>query len=224
MKVLIELRPGEGGTDAKLLTEAQRAIYLRYAENKASGSNWETWNIFDLVVEGDDRLVRPLMNEAGGHRWQRVPPTERRGRVHTSTVTVAVFLVLTERSWTLRENELSVFTTRGSGAGGQHRNKTDSCVVMRHLPTGIEVRVDGRCQHQNRRRARELIEARVAAHLNQAASLSKDAARKAMVGSGMRGDKIRTYREQDDAVTDHRSGKRARLSDVRNGQLNKLFE
>lgn len=168
--------------------------------------------------------MRPLLKEAGGHRWQRVPPTERKGRVHTSTVTVAAFEILQEKAWQLRDADIEIFTTRGSGAGGQHRNKTDSCVVMRHLPTGTEVKADGRCQHQNRRLAREMLEARVSEQLHRNTKNTTDSARKSMIGSGMRGDKIRTYREQDDQVVDHRSGKRVRLSDIRQGHLIRLFE
>jgi peptide chain release factor 1 len=163
--------------------------------------------------------VRPLLKEAGGHRWQRIPPTERKGRVHTSTVTVAVFPIEDHAPLRLLERDIETFTTRDSGPGGQHRNTTDSCVVMRHKPTGIEAKSATKSQHRNRVMARQMLEARVAAfHAEQTRTAQTDS-RRAMVGSGMRGDKIKTYRVRDDQVTDHRSGRKLRLQDVLGGRL-----
>lgn len=175
------------------------------------------------MLAGADAAVRPLLNEAGGHRYQRVPPTERKGRVHTSTVTVAVFEVQAENQWTLRDADILTFAKKGSGPGGQHRNKTESCIVMRHLPTGIEATASEKSQHQNRRTARAELEARVAAKLqgDRETKVSQD--RRAQRGSGQRGDKIRTYRLQDDIASDHRSGKKAPASRVSNGQLDLMF-
>ena len=188
-----------------------------------------TRTAFEVLIEGPDDLLRPLLLESGGHRWQRVPPTERRGRVHTSTVTVAAFEIQDEfrsdgsRGWILNERDIQTFTTKDSGPGGQHRNKTESCVVMRHLPTGIEAKAASKSQHQNRRLARQTLEARVAAYSAASLKNGKDIERRAKVGSGQRADKIRTYREQDDQVTDHRSGARARLKDIRRGDLKRLL-
>lgn len=160
--------------------------------------------------------------EAGGHRWQRTPPTERSGRVHTSTVTVAVFEVRSKDRFVLHDRDIEVFTTMDSGPGGQHRNKTESCVVMRHRPTGIEAKAATKSQHRNRQIAREMLEGRVAAHKAQAESAAERDKRRGMVGSGMRGDKVRTYRVRDDQVTDHRSGRKARLREVLAGRLDLL--
>lgn len=179
-----------------------------------------TGAIFELLIDGAD--IDLLLNESGGHRWQRIPPTERRGRVHTSTVTVAVFEVRPETEWTLKESDIEVFTTKDSGPGGQHRNKTESCVVMRHRPTGIEAKASAKSQHQNRKTARAMLEARVRALAESQASALLAHHRKAQVGSGMRADKIRTYREQDDLVIDHRTGAKVRLSKVRAGDLESL--
>jgi peptide chain release factor 1 len=116
-----------------------------------------------------------------------------------------------------------VFTKRSSGAGGQHVNKTESCVVMRHVPTGIEAKSALKCQHQNRREARAMLEARVKAlQLKKAFEELSDKRREK--GSGMRGDKIRTYREKDDIVIDHRTDKKYRLKDIRVGKLKYLHE
>lgn len=172
-----------------------------------------------MSFEGAEAAIKPLLREAGGHRWQRIPPTERKGRVHTSTVTVAVFPIEDHAPLRLLERDIETFTTRDSGPGGQHRNKTDSCVVMRHKPTGIEAKSATKSQHRNRIMARQMLEARVAAFLGEKAKQQETDHRKAMVGSGMRGDKIRTYRVRDDQVTDHRSCRKLRLQDVLAGRL-----
>ncbi len=176
--------------------------------------------IFDLLIEGSS--IECLLHESGGHRFQRVPPTERRGRVHTSTVTVAVFEVQPEVSWTLQSVDIREMFTKDTGPGGQHRNKTETCVVLRHLPTGIEAKASAKSQFQNRRTARAMLEARVAEHYRQQNDRAHAVDRKAKVGSGMRGDKIRTYREQDDRVIDHRSDIKAPLRKVLAGHLELL--
>lgn len=137
-------------------------------------------------------------------------------------MTVAVFEIPEAETWALRDADIETFTTRDTGPGGQHRNKTESCVVMRHLPTGIQAKSSLKSQHQNRQIAREVLEARVAEHYRLERASAEIADRRSKVGSGMRGDKIRTYREQDDRVTDHRTGGTARLRDVRAGQLDAL--
>ena len=148
-----------------------------------------------------------------------MPPTERKGRVHTSTVTVSALEVMPESRYRLRDQDIKVFTTTAGGPGGQHQNKTQSAVVMRHLPTGIEASASERCQHQNRRVARAILESRVAESMASTARSARDAERRSQVGSGERGDKIRTYRQQDDVATDHRTGRKARLSDVMKGRI-----
>jgi peptide chain release factor 1 len=138
-------------------------------------------------------------------------------------VTVAVFEALEVKQFRLDERDIEVFTTKDSGPGGQHRNKTESCVVMRHKPTGIEAKAASKSQHDNRKTARSVLESRVAKYYGDLESSKMSGDRKRQVGSGMRGDKIRTYREQDNQVSDHASGKKARLSDVRVGAIDKLW-
>lgn len=130
--------------------------------------------------------------------------------------------MLPEAQWVLRDADIEVFTTRDSGPGGQHRNTTDSCVVMRHRPTGIEAKAAAKSQHQNRKTARSMLEARVRAVMDERMGREMAADRRRQVGSGMRADKIRTYRQQDDQVTDHRTGCKTRLSKVRAGHLEDL--
>lgn len=143
--------------------------------------------------------------------------------MHTSTVTVAVFEIGNEQEWQLHDRDIRVFTTKDTGPGGQHRNKTESCVIMRHLPTGIEAKAASRSQHANKRVAREMLEARVREKHQQQVKAGRDHDRKGQVGSGMRGDKIRTYRVQDDRVTDHRTECKARLVDVVAGRLEGIW-
>ncbi len=127
-------------------------------------------------------------------------------------------------SWVLQERDLVTQTLRGSGAGGQHRNKTESAVRMQHIPTGLEVCIcTQRSQHQNRRIARELLEGRVAALRQDALVRARGTERRALAGSGARAEKIRTYRVKDGIVTDHRTGQKAAFSRVMGGELSLLW-
>lgn len=149
-----------------------------------------------------------FMDEPGGHRVQRVPENERRGRVHSSSVTVAVLGEPEEHQLCLRPDDLEITTMRGSGAGGQKRNKTESAVVVRHLPSGLMVRAESeRSQSQNRASAIALLRARLweAEKSRKAAERAQD--RRAMVGSGQRGDKRRTVAYQRGNVVDHVTGR-----------------
>ncbi|GEM_PF-1893496 len=143
--------------------------------------------------------------------------------MHTSTVTVAVLGPPAADAWVLRDADIEVFTTRDSGPGGQHRNTTDSCVVMRHKPTGIEAKASAKSQHHNRRLARELLEARVATFYQDKAEVDRAGCRRQQLGSGQRGDKVRTYRERDDLVTDHRTGAKIRMGLVLEGHIEGLW-
>jgi len=147
-----------------------------------------------------------------------VPPTERKGRVHTSTVTVAVLAEPKAHELELRDADLEITTMRGSGAGGQHRNKTDSAVRIRHVPTGVEVRCESeRSQTLNKETALGLLRARILEARRAAAAGELASDRRRQVGSGMRGDKRRTIRTQDDVVNDHETGKQWRFKDYVRG-------
>jgi peptide chain release factor 1 len=157
-------------------------------------------------------------DEAGGHRWQRIPPSEKRGRVHTSTVTVAVLDPVRRMRFALDLREVEIKKSLGTGPGGQHRNKTESCVTATHLPTGTAVRVDMRSQHQSLSMALAILTAKLADGEERASLSERNRARRAQTGSGMRGDKIRTYREQDGRVTDHRTNRVVALERWLRGQ------
>jgi peptide chain release factor 1 len=162
--------------------------------------------------------------EGGGHRFQRIPPTERNGRVHTSTITVAVLPVPTEIEMSIPDNELDWDTLRGSGPGGQHRNKTESCVRLTHKPTGIVVLYGSeRSQHQNKRIALGILKARLKEQKDNLIENSRNADRKKQVGLGQRGDKIRTIAFQRDQVTNHLNGKRINIAKYLKGEITLLL-
>ena len=164
---------------------------------------------FAVLRVSGKKVLACFRGEAGGHRWQRVPPTEKRGRVHTSTISVVVLPEPSERELRIDPADLDESFTRGSGAGGQHRNKTDTAVILVHRPTGIRVRIDGgRSQHHNRVTALAVLRAKLAAAREAERRAKRNAARKEQAGSGMRGDKIRTIRVRHDEVVDHRTGRR----------------
>lgn len=169
-----------------------------------------------FVVEGVG-AKETFSNEAGGHRWQRVSPTERHGRVHTSTITVAVLDLEDDGNYAVKESDIDFVATRGSGPGGQARNKLETCIVATHIPTGLSVRIDSRSQYQNKQIAIQVLRARLAELDTFKKMVEQNKDRKTQIGSGMRGDKIRTYREQDDQVTDHITGKKTSLEKWRKG-------
>jgi len=167
---------------------------------------------------------KAFAHEAGGHRWQRVPPNDKRGRVHTSTVTVAVLPEPTAHEVVLDERDLRFTTCRGSGAGGQHRNTRDSAVQLLHVPTGLQVRIESeRSQHLNRELARAVLRARLQQRATGRARHRRDAERRAMVGSGMRADKRRTVAVQRGEVVDHLTGRRTSVKAYLRGALEGLW-
>jgi len=169
-------------------------------------------------VEGEGAYVT-FKDESGGHRWQHVPKNEKKGRVHTSTVTCAVLTEPSEVQLHLRPEDIEMSTIRGSGAGGQKRNKTESCVVLKHVPSGLMVRAETeRSQYQNRALAMGLLRARLWEAEQERLRSSRAADRKAQVGVGARGDKRRTIAVQRDDVVDHITGRRWRLKDYLSGQ------
>jgi peptide chain release factor 1 len=169
----------------------------------------ETPGFASFLVRGEG--AEEFFNETGGHRWQRIPPTEHRGRVHTSTVTVAA-LAIRAASIYMDPNDVEIQTTRGSGPGGQNRNKVESCVLAIHRPTGLSVRIDGRSQLNNKKIALQILATKLEDQHSEQQQETTNRDRKDQVGSGQRGDKIRTYRVRDNIVIDHRTGQKCQLS------------
>jgi len=171
-----------------------------------------------LRIQGDgaDKLFR---SEAGGHRWQQVSPTGN-GKLHSSTVTVAVLEEERASTVDLRDEDIDVKTCRGTGPGGQHKNKTDTCVIMTHKPTGVSVRCDSeRSQASNRQTALTTLKARLQSSHDAKRASGRANKRKSQVGSGMRADKIRTVQEQNGIVINHITGKKTPLKRYRKGDL-----
>lgn len=222
--IYVEVRAAEGGDDAKLLVKDLIGMYGRYAKrNELSGE------IVDdrpgqtiLEISGKD-AARFFQNESGGHRFQRIPPTEKNGRVHTSTITVAV-LTPEQDVPSLREEDLEeTLFRKAAGHGGQNVNKTATAVRLLHKPTGIRVECcTERSQKQNRETARRMLATKVRDSIERGQSEDRSENRKAQVGSGQRGDKVRTYRERDDRVTDHRTGIRITMAQARSGMFEKF--
>ena len=158
-------------------------------------------------------------NESGGHRFQRIPPNEKKGRVHTSTITVATLSEPTEVQIQLNSKDLHYQFCRGSGPGGQNRNKTETAVQLTHLPTNLMVRCESeRSQEQNKKNALALLRAKLWEARNSQHNNERANERKRQVGSGMRGDKRRTIRYQDGIVTDHLLNKRWSLKSYLRGE------
>lgn len=218
MKRYIELRPGEGGKDATLFANDLANAYERFALKQ--GLSWK--NIGDLYFEVSGKDVRGFDNEAGGHRIQRVPPTERKGRVHTSTVTVAV-LREQESNYEISDSDLHIEWYSGSGAGGQHRNKHQNSCRLTHKPTGIVKTAQTRSRDNSYAEARSALIQEIERIRKADEDNRLNSTRRTQIGSGMRGDKRRTYRFQDDQVVDHVTGKKARCNKVMNGNFDLLW-
>lgn len=165
-----------------------------------------------------------LENESGGHRIQRVPPTERKGRVHTSTVTVAVLQsAKANANQKIKETDLRTEWFSGTGAGGQHRNKHQNSCRLTHIPTGVTVTSQQRKRKQSYDTAFKELERRLENTAQHAASKAVADTRRQQTGSGMRADKIRTYRFQDDQVKDHQTNKSTKTSRVMRGKFDELW-
>lgn len=161
--------------------------------------------------------------EVGMHRVQRIPPTERRGRVHTSTVSV-VILEEAPPSRSLRDDEIRYRWHSGTGAGGQHRNKTQNCLELTHLPTGISVSSSGRSRKDNEKEAMDLLQKQIERHSSCQRSAKQQSLRREQAGSGSRsGERIRTWRFQMDKIVDHQTGRQATIKQVARKGLNVLW-
>ncbi len=211
---LIEIRAGAGGDEASLFAAELMRAYQRYADIRgwkcehleSSPSEVGGFKEVILKITGDE-VFRYLKYESGVHRVQRVPETETQGRVHTSTVTVAVLPEAEEVDVELKPDDLRIEVCRAGGAGGQHVNRTESAVQVFHLPTGIYVRCeDGRSQIKNKEMALQILRSKLYEQKIRAQQEAYSSHRRSLIGSGDRSEKIRTYNFPQSRVTDHRIG------------------
>jgi peptide chain release factor 1 len=231
--VILEIRAGTGGEEAALFAGNLFRMYARYAEKcgwkveplSVSASDAGGMKEVVATVSGDCVFSR-LKHERGVHRVQRVPVTESQGRIHTSTVTVAVLPEAEEVDIRIDPKDLRVDVFRASGPGGQSVNTTDSAVRITHLPSGLVVQCqDEKSQHKNKARALKILRSRLLEHERERQADARASERRAQVGSGERSEKIRTYNYPQSRVTDHRAGITLhRLEAVMEGDLDELLD
>ncbi len=230
--VIIEMRPAAGGDESSIFVSDLFNAYKRYAEKQ----NWKV-EILDLAVQAHgydyisfqisgEEVYSKMKFESGVHRVQRVPATESKGRVHTSTITVAVLPEQDDIEIKINKADIREDTYRSGGAGGQHVNRTESAVRLTHMPTGIVVACqEGKSQHQNRDTAYRMLRAKIWELEVQKKHDEQAASRKSQVGTGERSEKIRTYNYPQNRVTDHRIGLTLNKLDViMQGELDEVID
>lgn len=231
--VIIEIRGGAGGEEASLFANSLYRMYSMYSEMKgwkievlnANETELGGFKEISFSVDGEGAYSR-FKYESGVHRVQRVPETESQGRVHTSTVTVAVLPETEEVELEINPTDLKIDVFRASGAGGQHINKTESAVRITYLPTNLVVECqDERSQHKNKDKAMKILRSRLYDQMQQERNDKIASERRSQVGTGDRSERIRTYNFPEGRLSDHRIGLTIyRLEYILNGNLDEVFD
>ncbi|RJQ35707.1 PCRF domain-containing protein [Candidatus Parcubacteria bacterium] len=232
-EVVLEVRAGVGGEEASLFAEELACMYLRYAESQG----WQTRKLDEsraalggykeaqFEIKGQD-VYRTLQFETGVHRVQRVPATEKAGRIHTSTATVAILPIYKRIKIEINPGDIEMETSRSGGAGGQNVNKVETAVRLIHKPTGLDVRCTSeRSQAQNKEKAMNLLLSRLQQMKDEEEAKKRADDRSSQVGSGDRSEKIRTYNFPQDRVTDHRVKESwSNLEGVMSGRIQPILD
>lgn len=231
--VIVEIRGGAGGEEAALFSAVLYRMYSMYAEKRGFRTEILNANETDIggfkeisfMVNGQGAYSR-LKFESGVHRVQRVPETETQGRIHTSTVTVAVLPEAEDVELEINPTDLQIDTFRSSGAGGQHINKTESAIRITHIPTGTVVECqDERSQYKNKDKAMKVLKSRLLQAKRDEQTQAVAQERKSQVGTGDRSERIRTYNYPQSRVTDHRIGLTLyKLDEIVNGSLDEVID
>lgn len=231
--VILEIRGGAGGDEAALFANSLFRMYSMYAETK--GWKIEVLNSNETELGGfkeisfsidGDAAYSKFKFESGVHRVQRVPETETQGRIHTSTVTVAVLVEVDDVEIDINPKDLQIDTYRSGGAGGQHVNKTESAIRITHIPTNTIVECqDERSQHKNKDKAMKILRSRIYEKMQREQDAKIASERKLQVGAGDRAERIRTYNYPQGRMTDHRIGLTLyKLEYILNGDIDELFD
>ena len=231
--VILEIRPGAGGDEASLFVEQLFTAYNHYVSSLDFKTEILTFSVGNVggareiiaIISGNN-VYSTLKYESGVHRVQRVPKTESQGRIHTSTVTVAVLPEADEVEIKIGEKDLRIDVMRASGAGGQHVNTTDSAVRITHNPTGLTVYCqEGKSQHANKDRGMKILLSRLKAMEQEKATQQASQDRLLQIGTGDRSERIRTYNFPQNRVTDHRIGLTLHcLDDIMKGHMDQVID
>ena len=232
-EVVLEVRAGVGGEEASLFAEELARMYLRYAESKSwkfksldeSRGSLGGYKEAQFEIKGEN-VYRELQFETGVHRVQRVPATEKQGRIHTSTASVAILPIYKRTKIEINPSDLEIETSRSGGAGGQNVNKVETAVRVIHKPTGIDVKCTSeRSQAQNKEKALKLLTSRIQQEQDEREARERAAERKSQVGTGDRSEKVRTYNFTQDRITDHRIKESwSNVPKIMTGQLGPILE
>jgi len=232
-EAIIEIRAGAGGDESSLFAQELYRMYSKYAERVGwkvkvlNSHRTELGGLREIIFEisGKDSMEK-MKNESGVHRVQRIPETEKAGRIHTSTASVAVLPKARSTDIEIRPEDIRVDTYRASGPGGQYVNKTSSAVRVTHIPSGLVVSSqEGRLQQENRELAMTILRSRLLQQRQDEEAKVRGDLRKQQIGTGERSEKIRTYNFPQDRVTDHRIGKNwSNIKHIMDGHIDEIVD